>query len=90
MWVHFFGLEQAELVVMAKHPWRHLAEPGELSDVQHDSTIRRPSHNVKVKTASPRLDRPVPVQAVFSSRSRAEFVISCHISEYYDISLYND
>ena len=52
VWVHFFGPEQADLVVMAKHPRGYLAEPSELSDVQHDSTIRTPSHNVKVKTQS--------------------------------------
>jgi len=29
--------EQGELVVVAKHARRHLAEPGEVSDVDHDN-----------------------------------------------------
>jgi predicted amidohydrolase YtcJ len=43
------GPEQADLVVVPQHARRHLAEPGELSDVQHAGTIDTPSHGVKVK-----------------------------------------
>ena len=42
-------IEQTDLVVVAQHARRHLAEPGELSDVQHDEDLDTPSHGVKVK-----------------------------------------
>jgi hypothetical protein len=48
------GPEQADLVVVAQHAWRHLSEPGELSDVQHDDVLDTPSHRVKVKRFCPR------------------------------------
>jgi hypothetical protein len=41
--------EQADLVVVAKHPRRNVAEARELSDVQHGVTIVTPSHGVRVK-----------------------------------------
>src|SRR5207302_7234859 len=47
--VDLLGLEQADLIVVAQHPRRHLAESSELSDVQHDADIYMPSHSVKVK-----------------------------------------
>ncbi len=43
------GLEEPELVVVAEHAGGHLSQASELSDVQHDKTINRPSHGVKVK-----------------------------------------
>jgi hypothetical protein len=44
------GPEQADLVVVPKHPGRDLPEPCELSDGQHDTPIDTASHDVKVKT----------------------------------------
>jgi hypothetical protein len=35
------GREQAKLVVVAQHAGRHLRQPGELSDVQHDQPVIR-------------------------------------------------
>jgi hypothetical protein len=43
------GPEQADLVVVPQHARRHLAQPGEPSDVQHDGVMDTPSHRVKVK-----------------------------------------
>ena len=37
-WMDEVGLEQADLVVMAKHPGRDLPDSCELSDVQHDES----------------------------------------------------
>ena len=47
--IDLFRLEQADLVVVAQHARRHLPEPGELSDIQHDDAIDKASHRVKVK-----------------------------------------
>ena len=48
--IHPVGAEEADLVVVAKHPRGHLAEPGEVSDGQHGVVIHDASHCVKVKT----------------------------------------
>src|SRR5438552_3775686 len=37
--IHPDGVEEADLVVVAQHPRRHLAEPGEVSDGQHGVLI---------------------------------------------------
>src|SRR5207248_1311987 len=48
-WVELVRRAQAGLVVVAQHARRHLPEPGELSDIQHDDAIDKASHRVKVK-----------------------------------------
>jgi len=39
------------MVVVAEHAGGDLPQTSELSDAQHDMTINRPSHGVKVKCA---------------------------------------
>jgi hypothetical protein len=51
--VHRNGSQQSELVVVPQHAGRNVAQAGEVSDAQHDATINRASHSVKVKRKVP-------------------------------------
>jgi hypothetical protein len=46
-------LKEPDRVVVTQHPHGHPAVPGELPDSKHDTTMDRPSHDVRVKYGPP-------------------------------------
>ena len=46
-------LKEPDRVVVTQHPHGHPAVPGELPDGKHDTTMDRPSHDVRVKCGLP-------------------------------------